>query len=1082
MISLSWLKKSISATNTLWKATPTGWQYEGAINAETPTSMEPVSVYLMQLVDEGLALRTGEHFVIPWNNVYSLLRNPEHASSLPLLNLPEREDWIPRLESSGTPSDSDFTVHIVNWRKGTVAPPSAALNRIGPTLRSAGEITLMSESSWRLVQEFEEFTTVGDQVLGNERLRAVGRIVAAAKVCSADLDDYLQRTDIVAADRLGLEISRTDALGAPVLILKPTPEGAPEGWLGAFDRFDSVRERYDIPTASGGLSHVLPSAAVREALEPIKQMPGRKVASDRARMLLYNPYSVLGDRAAEAIDPDSFEKARDAAGIRFKRLQFLDSQNLTTCQVAVVDPSGQEQDLQWSLSLKEATELVHTAERSRSRYLPLFSWDGEEIELGGDTDSTLQSLQHWITGAYVAATGLRYAEVFDLSAYSDRVVGFEGKDIVVPYVARKSSGQGWLPDNIETGFIAPATESQSARRIPLTAEEVVDLAGKVEQARMRKEDNVEIPGSDVRISTVDAEQWVKSLQEHHEHAERRLREPALAKNPPPSLTRPVLQILHNIEALDYAKQSTIEPVPANADPDMPLSLHSHVHPLPHQRSGIAWLQHRLSQLPQGVRGCLLADDMGVGKTFQALCLMATFLEQQAGAHKPCLVVAPVSLLENWKTEIHKFLDSPKFGILTLYGRDLQRCRLATDKIDSDLIAAGLKKLLRADFAAHHKLVLTTYDTLRDYEFSIARVPWGIVVCDEAQKIKNPGAFVTRAAKALRAEFKIACTGTPVENSLADLWCLFDFFQPGLLGSLNDFTRSFRRTIETRAAGHEATIESLRKAIDPWVLRRMKTDVANLPPKIEPDHPDAEREHRKLPMSALQERLYSEAITQFRSALDSEDGRTTILATLSKLREICSNPAKVAFDDFETLSTQKHLEHSPKLAWLLKQLARISQRGEKVLVFTEFKDIQRLIQRAISERFHLVAAIVNGSTTVDPELDNSRQRIIDRFQEVPGFNVIILGTTAVGFGVNIQKANHVIHFTRPWNPAKEDQATDRAYRIGQTNPVYVYYPTVVGRGFETFDQRVDALLFEKRALSRDMLAVEQSITLDDFKSL
>lgn len=148
------------------------------------------------------------------------------------------------------------------------------------------------------------------------------------------------------------------------------------------------------------------------------------------------------------------------------------------------------------------------------------------------------------------------------------------------------------------------------------------------------------------------------------------------------------------------------------------------------------------------------------------------------------------------------------------------------------------------------------------------------------------------------------------------------------------------------------------------------------------------------------------------------------------------------------------------------------------MFTEFRDVQRLVQRAISARFDLHAEVVNGSTTVDPASDQSRQRVIDRYQAKPGFSVIILSTTAVGFGVNIQAANHVIHFTRPWNPAKEDQATDRAYRIGQTRAVHVYCPTVVAEGYETFDQRVDSLLLDKRALSRDMLAGVQELTFDD----
>ncbi len=181
------------------------------------------------------------------------------------------------------------------------------------------------------------------------------------------------------------------------------------------------------------------------------------------------------------------------------------------------------------------------------------------------------------------------------------------------------------------------------------------------------------------------------------------------------------------------------------------------------------------------------------------------------------------------------------------------------------------------------------------------------------------------------------------------------------------------------------------------------------------------------------------------------------------------------------SISEHRKHSPKLAWTLSALRRIQSQGEKAIVFTEFHDLQRLIQRAVLEELGFHARIVNGDTKAVGG-DESRQQLIDEFQEKPGFGVIVLSTTAVGFGVNVQEANHVIHFTRPWNPAKEDQATDRAYRIGQTKPVYVYTPTVVGRGFESFEQRVAVRLSGKRALSREMLSPEQALSLEDFEGL
>ena len=392
-----------------------------------------------------------------------------------------------------------------------------------------------------------------------------------------------------------------------------------------------------------------------------------------------------------------------------------------------------------------------------------------------------------------------------------------------------------------------------------------------------------------------------------------------------------------------------------------------------------------------------------------------------------------------------------------------------------------------------------------------RERWGVLICDEAQKIKTPAALVTRAAKAMQAEFRIACTGTPVENTLADLWCLFDFLQPGLLDSLSQFTRKFRQSIERREEDQQERVDALRARIRPWVLRRMKQDVADLLPKHE--------QVIGLPMSALQRQLYRQVVRQFQQALeDQEQGKElqglsldaaeqaldgsydkvngkaggkgiAALTLLHHLRMICANPVAAAGQKPDLVPVEEHLRHSPKLAWLLDTLQDIAQQGardpdhgNKVIVFTEFLPMQRLVQRAVAERFGFRPHIVNGSTSVVAGRDDSRQALIDAFQQAPGFGVIVLSTVAVGFGVNIQGANHVIHFTRPWNPAKEDQATDRAYRIGQTRAVHVYYPTIVGEGFESFEERVATRLAGKRALSADMLSPEQSLTADDFLGL
>jgi SNF2 family DNA or RNA helicase len=216
------------------------------------------------------------------------------------------------------------------------------------------------------------------------------------------------------------------------------------------------------------------------------------------------------------------------------------------------------------------------------------------------------------------------------------------------------------------------------------------------------------------------------------------------------------------------------------------------------------------------------------------------------------------------------------------------------------------------------------------------------------------------------------------------------------------------------------------------------------------------------------------------AMSAEPG--AVLGVLHKLRQVCTNPLALIDPLASMQPVNAHLEVNPKLAWTIDQLDHIRSFGEKAILFTEFRDLQRLLQRAVGERFAIDVPIVNGDTPASADFSESRQAMIDAFQAKPGFGVIILSTMAVGFGVNVQQANHVIHFTRPWNPAKEDQATDRAYRIGQERTVYVYTPTVIGDGFESFEQRVAARLAARRSLSRDMLAPEQTLTIKDFEGL
>jgi SNF2 family DNA or RNA helicase len=449
------------------------------------------------------------------------------------------------------------------------------------------------------------------------------------------------------------------------------------------------------------------------------------------------------------------------------------------------------------------------------------------------------------------------------------------------------------------------------------------------------------------------------------------------------------------------------------------------------------MQHLYSlQNDYQVRGAVLADDMGLGKTLQLLVLMAWLLECDPNM-SPMLVIAPVSLLENWAEEANKFFVPGALSLLTVYGDSLESLRVPRPQIDERLRTEdGLVKFLCPDWVGTAKVVLTTYETLRDLEFSFAAQKWSLMVCDEAQRIKNPAAMVTRAAKKQNVSFKIACTGTPVENTLADIWCLFDYVQPGLLGALNDFGRRYRKPIEAKTDEERARVEELRARIAPQILRRLKDDVAkDLPPKI------IVNECRKLPLSAVQRNLYAKAIESFKKRGDRQyvSPFKNHLGLLHYLRLVCTDPRPHGLEIFKPESPEQYRKKAPKLDWLLNQLHAIKAQGEKAIVFCEFREIQRLLQHYIETDLGFRPDIINGDTSASSSHTTSRQKRIKTFQQRPGFGVLVLSPVAVGYGVNIQAANHVFHYTRTWNPAKEDQATDRAYRIGQLKPVYVYYP-------------------------------------------
>ncbi len=462
---------------------------------------------------------------------------------------------------------------------------------------------------------------------------------------------------------------------------------------------------------------------------------------------------------------------------------------------------------------------------------------------------------------------------------------------------------------------------------------------------------------------------------------------------------------------------------------------------PYQQAGVNWLW-LLSQL--GLGACL-ADDMGLGKTMQVISLLLALKKRRSD--KPSLLVLPASLMGNWKRELDRF--APSLRCLFIHSSQLNKKAM-------DAMAEESAALQNID------LVLTTYGTLMRQEW-LQQQQWRLLVLDEAQAIKNPTTRQSKAVKRLKAQSRIALTGTPVENRLSDLWSLFDFLNPGLLGSATRF-KGFVKSLSERESDQYAPLRNL---VGPYILRRLKTDrsiISDLPEKTEvPAY---------CGLSKFQAAQYQQAATQMAQAIENLEGikrRGLVLSYLLRFKQICNHPSQLLGDD----------EYDPKKSGKFQRLAELCEeivsRQEKLLVFTQFREMTRPLADFLAQQFGQPGLVLHGGTAV-----KQRQKLVERFQHEEGPPFFILSLKAGGVGLNLTQASHVIHFDRWWNPAVENQATDRAFRIGQKKNVLVHKFICQG----TVEEKIDALISEKMALADDLLegSAETLLTEMDDKAL
>jgi non-specific serine/threonine protein kinase len=464
---------------------------------------------------------------------------------------------------------------------------------------------------------------------------------------------------------------------------------------------------------------------------------------------------------------------------------------------------------------------------------------------------------------------------------------------------------------------------------------------------------------------------------------------------------------------------------------------------PYQMAGSQWL-YLLTQL--GLGACL-ADDMGLGKTIQVLSLLLVLKNKAGDKRRPCLLVAPASLLANWVSEIVRF--APSLKALAAHPSAAPTMKLS---------APDARDPADAGVLADVDLVVTSYGFLMRSPW-LATAPWRLIVLDEAQAIKNPAAKQTKMVKQLRADARIALTGTPIENRLGDLWSIFDFINPGLLGSSKQFS-SFVKRLADRP---HSPYGPLRDLVRPYILRRLKTDksvIADLPEKTEMK--------AFCSLSRKQAALYQQAVQELARRLEDADGmqrKGIVLAFLMRLKQICNHPSQWLGDGAWAE------KDSGKLARLRDIAEVVAARQEKALIFTQFRETTAPLAAFLCSVFGRAGLVLHGETGI-----KKRKELVHQFQEDENVPFFVLSLKAGGTGLNLTAASHVVHFDRWWNPAVENQATDRAFRIGQTRNVLVH--KFICRG--TVEDKIDQMIESKKQLAGDLLGSGSEMMLTELK--
>ena len=614
------------------------------------------------------------------------------------------------------------------------------------------------------------------------------------------------------------------------------------------------------------------------------------------------------------------------------------------------------------------------------------------------------------------------SDFWNLSELSSRVAGwgvFVADDILIAQTTEKAHDSVFVTFASKTSLDTDTLDASllPLERAGLSEEELEAILASLDDAIASAKPLIVLPHTDVTVT----EDRYQTFRERIEAALYKLRKKAFETD---SEKMHLLsksnadEVVHANAQSEQAKRAkdlfTSRGLPAAIRENLPSGRPVVVHP--HQQDGISWLLSLYQRSRTGDVGCLLADDMGLGKTFQVIAFLASLAESESPG--PTLVVCPTTLRQNWESEIKMFVKESA-------GWDVQ------------VLVAGMKS---PPELSDRTIVITNYEQVyaRHRDFFM-KTSWKCVFMDEAQKFKNPGGRLHNYLRALKSPFKVAMTGTPVENRLLDLWSLFDVVHPGLLGHRAGFISTFEQPLKDLAPGSAERLalrEQLEALMGAHFLRRIKSEIPTSKlPKITYHDPSY------CPMSEYQRRLYDTVVA---SGLN---GSLQFLSAMMGLLMISSHPAAYDASLLEQ-EPDELIALSTKLKRCVQMLKGIKERGEKVIIFEKYLSIQHILSVAIETELEVDPLRINGE--VAPEI---RKGLISEWEKKPGFQVLVMSPRTGGAGLTIVSANHVIHFTREYNPAVEMQATDRVYRIGQNKDVEVHYPVSVP-SMDTIDDSIE----------------------------